>query len=165
VTDKESIAKLEKILKQLEKIASNTGIAVGVKGTKGETRKRSSLSEEDRTRYEKIANIYKRVLGIGYTQATADKTAERFRITLKISPSYYINTERYLSSIKDNIEILKNTLDFNSLKVITEQYLSSIDNKMEVLKSTLDSTSLRNIIDSLNTISSKYFITLYFLTP
>ena len=145
MSDKESIAKLERILKQLEKIAENTGIAVGTKGSKGETKKRSSLSEEDRARTEKIATIYKRVLGLGFNQAVADKTADRFRIMLKISPNYYINTERYLQSIKDNIEQFKSIFDLTTL----QNSVITLDQKLQDIITKLDFSNLVNILNDI----------------
>jgi hypothetical protein len=145
VTDKESIAKLERILKQLEKIAENTGIAVGTKGSKGETKKRSSLSEEDRVRTEKIANIYKKVLGLGFNQVVADKTAERFRIMLKISPNYYINTEKYLESIKTNIDQFKSIFNLTTL----QNSFISLDQKLQEIVTRLDFSNVSNILNDI----------------
>jgi hypothetical protein len=145
VSDKESIAKLERILKQLEKIAENTGIAVGTKGSKGESKKRSSLSEEDRVRTEKIATIYKRVLGLGFNQVVADKTAERFRVMLKISPNYYINTERYLQSIKTNIEEFKSIFNLTTL----QNSFIAFDQKLQEIITKLDYSNLLNALNDI----------------
>ncbi len=127
MTDKESLSKLEKILKQLEKISNNTGVSAGVKTVKGETKNRANLTSEEIARETKIARIYKSILGTGFDQVDEVRKAEIFRIKLGITTTYYVKTESFLKSIKDNIEKISNNLNFSKIELLLNNIKLKLD--------------------------------------
>lgn len=151
MTDKESLAKLEKILKQLEKISNNTGISAGVKNEKGETKKRFKLTTEEITRQTKIAKIYKKILGTGYNEADANKTAERFRIKMGISTTYYAKTESFLESIKNNIELLSTNLNFSNVERLLSDIKTNLTSTGAVSSSSINLLGIESILNDSKT--------------
>jgi hypothetical protein len=143
VEDKQLLSQLKKITDQLKTIADNLGVSVGVTAKGGAPKIKTSLSKEEKAKIkltaEETAKTYKTVLGLGFNKDVVDKTADRFRVILGITP--FFNTLRdTFDKIKTYIQTsntkpievsLKDQLD---LSILEKYFITSEDIQSKVLK-------------------------------
>jgi hypothetical protein len=146
VENKQLISKLDKITEQLKQIADNIGVSVGITTKGGKAKRITVLSREEKIKVKltalETAKVYKKTLGLGFNVKDVDKTVQRFRIGLKLTPFFNL-IERSFIGIKDFFN-----KTYTSLNDIKSLYAASGTNNQlvidEIKKSNL---ILQDILD------------------